>query len=240
MNGQKTFESMDVETNPLVNVGMTISPPEHGEFEDAIRRTVARFKPRNVIETGTYLGNGTTRVLHDALKSNGPDFTFVTIEAQYTYWKVASAHYRNNPEVVCLHGLSIPRSNLPTRDEIQKQFVDDETPGIYFDHPKEVRAALYMKEQETEGPDKLLWVALGAFGFRPDLVLLDSAGHLGFLEFTYLMKLVKSPFVLVLDDVRHCKHNRTANSIVGNSFWEVIETGTERFGWLVARFKAGG
>jgi hypothetical protein len=216
---------------------MTISPPERGEFETAIRRTVERFKPQNVIETGTYLGNGTTRILFEALKEYSPYFTLVTIESKYEYYKVASAHYRNYPEVVCLHGLTIPRSQLPTLEEIQRETVENEVPGIYHDHSKDTRAALYFQEQQTDGPDGLLGIALNALACKPDLVLLDSAGHLGFREFTFLMSMVKAPFVLIADDARHVKHHQTFVSIHTDLRWEMLGMGDERFGWFAARFK---
>jgi hypothetical protein len=212
-----------------------ISPDTHGEFASAIRRAVERFKPTKVIETGTYLGDGTTRVLYESLKASGEDFTLVTIEANRSHFQVAEMKLRDYPEVVCLHGLSIPRDRLPSPEQIKRFCVDEEVPGIYYDHPANQRVRLYLEEQNTNGTEKLLWVAAGAFGFKPDLVLLDSAGHLGWIEFQYLESIVKSPYVLVCDDRKHVKHWHTYNHILDDPAWEMIEIGDERFGFFVAR-----
>lgn len=216
---------------------MNISPTQDGEFAAAIRRTVERFKPKYVIETGTHTGEGTTRVLFESLYSLGADheWTLVTIEAARKLFMKAADRYRKHPEVVCLHGLSIPKTMLPTREQIQALVIGEQIPDIYYDHDPKVRVDRYLSEQASYGPHELLRVACAAFEFKPDLVLLDSAGHLGFIEFEYLMSMVKGPFVLVLDDIRHVKHHRTWESIKSSEHWEILEQGDERFGWGIAR-----
>ncbi|HEU4344061.1 MAG TPA: hypothetical protein VFU31_21105 [Candidatus Binatia bacterium] len=216
---------------------MNISPTQDGEFAAAIRRTVERCKPKYVIETGTCTGEGTTRILFESLYSLGEahDWTLVTIEVARKLFMKAAARYERTPEVVCLHGLSIPEELLPTREQVKALVIDEQIPGIYYDHDPNVRVDMYLSEQASEGPDALLRVACAAFECKPDLVLLDSAGHLGFIEFEYLMSLVKGTFVLIVDDRMHVKHHRTWKQIQHSSGWEIIEQGPERFGWGIAR-----
>lgn len=217
---------------------MTISPPEHGEFESAIRRAVARFKPRKILETGTYLGNGTTRMLYESLKEMGEPFELITIEVNPEYHRIAKERWKSAPEVTCLLGLSILKNQLPDLAEIQRFYVDNETPGIFHDHPRQIRAALYFAEANFPGDDGLIVQTLRRFDWRPDLILLDSAGHLGFTEFVTVSSFVRHPFTLVLDDVSHLKHHKTMRDIAASSKWEIHETGHERFGWAICRRRA--
>jgi hypothetical protein len=71
----------------------------------------------------------------------------------------------------------------------------------------------------------------------PDFVMLDSAGHLGWIEFQYLMLFLKLPCVLALDDTKHLKHYRTLAFIEKDSRFKVVARGSERFGWVVAEFQ---
>lgn len=214
---------------------MTISPPSHGELEAAIRRAVARFRPRSILETGTYLGEGTTRILYESAKETGP-FELITIEVHREYHAVAQMRYRDCPEVRCLHGLSVGREDLPTAEWIDQHMVKNNIPGIYYDHPSRQRVGLYMSETDCEEgvPDDLLVKMLD---HSPDLIVLDSAGHIGHLEFQTVVQRATPPYVLVLDDCAHIKHFASAQFIrqaPAEQGWSIIEEGSERFGWMIA------
>ena len=59
----------------------------------------------------------------------------------------------------------------------------------------------------------MLHFALAKLDFKPDLVILDSAGHMGLQEFKYLMDRVEPGFYLALDDTNHVKHYQTCKSL---------------------------
>jgi hypothetical protein len=97
-----------------------------------------------------------------------------------------------------------------------------------IDHLPKYRRDLYHKEVSYDVEDNLLQTALEAFDMRPDLIILDSAGHMGFIEFMYLMKRIPQDHecLLALDDIDHVKHFDTMEMIRKNSgrfeiLWQV-------------------
>jgi hypothetical protein len=66
------------------------------------------------------------------------------------------------------------------------------------------------------------------------LVLLDSAGGTGWLEFTTLREtMADRPYVLLLDDVHHVKHYRSLEHVRRDATFEILGL-DERHGWLLA------
>ena len=57
---------MQIAENAIAD-GMSM---EGNEFQEAISKIIKERKPRKIIETGTYLGEGSTRVIADALELN--------------------------------------------------------------------------------------------------------------------------------------------------------------------------
>lgn len=154
-----------------------------------------------VIETGTYLGLGTTKAVLDGMRGHGMGFDFISIEVNPVHYKQAVANNVGVPGLHLLNGLSIGKPHLPIDTTFN---VPDH---IIVDHQPNVRQKLYNKEIDFNVEDHLLQRAIDALGGEPDLVILDSAGHMGLIEFRYLMERIgDKSFYLVLDDVGHVKH----------------------------------
>lgn len=218
-----------------------MDPTETGgaEFQKALNEAFAVFRPQLLIETGTYLGRGSTTAICRALADNGlHQAQFVSIEANTTFYAQALEWFRSQRmNVVALRGLSVRRSSLPTRRQIQEQFVENKVPGIFYDYEDSNRADMYLQESRFPGDDALLYKTLREFNWRPDFVLLDSAGHLGMLEFKELNELVVPDhgYLLMLDDTNHCKHLRTLQIIRHSPDWEILTESDERFGFALCR-----
>ena len=219
--------------------GGDISVCRGGAFEKAVARLVKKVRPRRIIETGTYLGRGTTTIVWQALKNAGIEADFTTIEVNPAYHRRAHQYFQENRmRIKAVLGLSISRSQLPRMEEIQRRFVDQKEAGdIYYDHPDNVRSRKYFAETDFDVPDGRLEEALRDCDFRPDLVLLDSAGHLGFQEFELVRSRLQGPCHLVLDDVHHCKHHRSLKAIKADPRFELLEEDDEKFGFAIARFE---
>ena len=217
----------------------SISVKRGTAFEDSIRRLVRQARPRTIIETGTYLGRGTTTIVWKALQQAGIDPDFTTIEVNPEYHRQAKAYFdKNGMRIRSVCGLSLERSRLPSKQDIQRKFVDNkDSDRIYYDHPEHLRSEKYFSETDFQVPDNQLEYALKRCNWKPDLVLLDSAGHLGFEEFELVRRRVKGTFHLVLDDVHHCKHHRSLNAIKSDPRFELLEENDEKFGYAIARFK---
>ncbi len=212
------------------------------EFADAISQLFAQIRPRKIIETGTYHGDGTTRIIAGTLKSLGiEDAVFCTIECNPDNYRQAHANLTRSGligGVNLLHGLSVPRSKLPTIEEIEKSCVSNiEFDDIFVDHQEQQRALLYYRETDFTGvDDDMLGKALQIYGDRPDFVLLDSGGHMGNVEFNYLISRLKGPCYLALDDIYHIKHHKSFCQMQSDPRFELLVTSQEKFGFCIAKF----
>jgi ADP-heptose:LPS heptosyltransferase/glycosyltransferase involved in cell wall biosynthesis/predicted O-methyltransferase YrrM len=209
-------------------------------FGAEIRQLFANIRPRRIIETGTYLGTGTTTIIAKSLKTLGiGDAVFYTIEVNPQHYARAKAYFAaKNMNVRALHGLSLPRSMLPDRDEIARRTITDvDYDGIFVDHKEDSRVELYYGETDfLQVEDDLLYKCLERFDFRPDFVLLDSAGHIGSIEFDYLIESLRGECYVALDDIYHVKHHRSFQRIQSDPRFEVITASKEKFGFCIAHF----
>jgi len=210
------------------------------DFATELRRVVRERRPRRIVETGTYRGTGTTTVIGRALvEADITDAEFVSIEVNPRHAARAFEHAaREHLPVHIEVGLSVPRDLLPTRDAIERELVDDViADGLVVDHEPERRAELYLAETDyPDAPDDLLGRTLRAWDGRPDLVVLDSGGHMGWAEFRYLLTLLRGPCWVALDDVRHVKHYRSLRAIAADPRFAIAACGDEKFGYCLARF----
>ena len=138
-----------------------------------------------------------------------------------------------------VNGLSLPRALLPTLEEIEERFVKNLKGDVIVDYSPEVRAKMYFEETNFPGvPDDRLGWCLQNLSYSPDLVLLDSAGYLGYIEFTYLIENLKSECIIALDDIQHVKHFESFKYIRKHpDRFEILEfSPKDKFGFCIARF----
>lgn len=178
------------------------------ELEHNITSLIANETITKVIETGTYLGMGTTKAVLKGFKIHGFDANLISIEVNPEFHAQAMYNNRGEMGLDLLNGLSIPRSMRPT------SITFDVPDNIIVDYTDKDRVKKYSDEIDFEVEDCLLERAVNAFDGKPELVILDSAGHIGLIEFKYLMSLVgDEPFWLILDDTGHVKHYNTLQLI---------------------------
>lgn len=211
-----------------------------GEFAARITELFSRIKPKKIIETGTYFATGTTTVIARALRElNLDDATFFSIEINPKHYSRALAHItKENLNVKLLNGLSVPRALLPSRDQIDQLYVKSvQADQLIVDHEPEARAELYYRETDYPHlPDDLLGQALREFGNRADFVLLDSGGHMGYVEFKYVISELRKSCWIALDDIRHVKHFQSFADMQNDPRFEIDAVSDEKFGFCIARF----
>jgi hypothetical protein len=196
------------------------------EFCFAITELIKGRKLKKIIETGTYLGEGTTKAIADALIG---DEIVYSIEVNPKYYEVARKKNRDTC-INFLLGLSIPRPMLPI------DMTYDVPDNIIVDHLDHNRNELYKREVNFKVRDMMLHYALEKMQFQPDLVILDSAGHIGFVEFLELMKYAEAPFYLALDDTNHIKHYQSVQWLEQYNFDRIFNT-DEGFGSAIYHIK---
>ena len=195
-------------------------------FMSAITDLIRTEKLMNIIETGSYHGLGTTKAIRDGM--SGGELVY-SIEINPQYIRTAMANNRGSG-IKFLKGLSIDSKELPT------SFSFDVPDHVVIDHLDKDMVKNYSQEVRFAGDDNLLQFALFKMNLCPDLVILDSAGHLGLLEFNYLMSRVKGSFYLALDDIGHVKHYDTMQYIINNSDrFKILFQTDEKFGSAIIR-----
>ncbi len=211
-------------------------------FSKEINKIFTKIKPTKIIETGTYLGTGTTKIIASALKKLelGKN-QFFSIEVNENNYKQAIQNITNDGlsnYVTLLHGLSLPRKMLPSIEEIDKSTVKEvEFDDIFVDHKENERAKLYYDETNFESvEDNMLEKCLISFEYKPDFILLDSGGHIGNLEFNYLIEKLRKDCIIALDDINHIKHKKSFLQIKSDPRFEIITSSEEKFGFCIAKF----
>jgi hypothetical protein len=212
-------------------------------FARALRGIVAHLRPHKIVETGTYTGLGSTLTLCQALVDNDlPLRDVYSIEVNPGFYAQAcenlAARGFAGPGPHLLRGLSVPRALLPTEADIRRETLERvPDASIFIDHQPEMRVHYYQKETHfPDAVDDLLGYVLRNFDHAPDFFLLDSAGHMGFIEFQYTLSLVKAPCHFALDDVYHIKHHRSLQLIMTDPRFTLLDLSREKFGFCLARF----
>lgn len=166
---------------------------------------------------------------------------FYSIEVNPKNYAIALRNLLQNklfPYVRVLNGLSLPRDMLLTKEQIQKDFVDScPDVDIFTDHEEWERSDnYYLETNHIDVPDNLLGLCLKQFDFCPELLVLDSAGHLGFIEFNYIISQLNSPCYLALDDIYHIKHHKSFTIMKNDARFKIIKSSKEKFGFCIAKF----
>lgn len=203
-----------------------------GSMKRQMANVIRELKPSLILETGTHTGLGSTKAILDTIQQLKLNTKVISIECNPLYVQRANENLKRHPkksslEILC--GISVPEGLLP--DNVSYEGLPE---GIIVDH---VNPNEYLKETVYE-KDNLMKEAIDKYGF-PELVILDSAGHMGTIEFDYLMSLMEGhSFTLIIDDTKHLKHFRTLEKIKVDESFELLIEGQEKFGYAIARHTA--
>lgn len=201
------------------------------------------------IETGTYLGLGSTRFVAEAFRRLNVPHTFHTIEVNYEHAMTARENLKMYMDVVQHWGCSV-NSELAIEWMNQDAALlnHEQIHGVWADHMSEP-AKHYAVEVRGSNPavrsdvparrwegENLLPRLLAQHRAEKPLVILDSAGGIGLMEFmTVCTTMAGRDFSLLLDDTKHVKHYRSV---------EIMRANPDRFAfigegdsWVLARHK---
>jgi hypothetical protein len=221
---------------------------DDSDIEIALKELQTEHPVDVIIETGTYLGTGSTRMLAEFFERNGSIRRFVTVEANWSYWKAARFNLQRFPFVELKWGLSVNEQKaiefIRTDPAIREHhrypdiFIDDINDPIGF-YTREIqggRASLKEFVKRTlywQGEDLLARTLTRHKNDWP-LIVLDSAGGIGRLEFQITLETMGSAsYALFLDDTHHLKHFRSLEAIRSNSNFRLIRMAHDA-SWILA------
>lgn len=222
---------------------------------------MTKYNPiSHILESGTYTGLGSTKFIAEIFGAQSPPpQLFVTIEANHHSWQKARNNLKGFPFVTPVWGLSISppeglrfiRNDPALLDHLKYPdiFIDDvQDPMSFYSreiagglgggarNPLEKIRRLVDRPRFYAGED-LLAKWLGTFRTHNPLVVLDSAGGVGYLEFNTLQKhMSECAYFLLLDDICHVKHFRSYEYVHSNNKFSVIGENKEA-GWLLAKYQ---
>lgn len=167
-------------------------------FARLVDTLVDRYCLQSVVETGTNDGTGTTSILASSA------LPVVSIECSAPHHSQAAKNLSAFPNVKLLHGYSLPKKDM-------EEFLKTDTftgagLGIALDTEPENTANFYLDELNQGAlSENLLPASLEPW----QLVFLDSAGGVGWMEFQAVYGSSVRPLLVLLDDVDHVKHYRS-------------------------------
>ena len=209
------------------------------------------------IETGTFIGLGSTRLVAEAFLRVAPPKRFVTVEVNFANWCRAKANLRPYPFIDCRWALSVGTERALDFLRHDDMLINHQRyPDIYIDNVTDpVRAytrELLGQAVELEGMplkasgaaiqfngkdflyegEDLLSQLLQVHAEHAPLIILDSAGGIGFLEFQIVLeRMAERRFALLLDDTHHIKHYRSLQHMRRSADFDIVADGAS---WALA------
>jgi hypothetical protein len=220
--------------------------PRSDKLVSTLIQAITAFKPNVIIESGTYLGTGSTRLILEALGETQPE-AFYTIEISPSLVEQARKNLAPFPWVQVVWGLSIRRQEAISFVESDPMLRDlDPELDVFVDFLPDPRAG-YLHEirsgigsgEASEAPEGVLVSLLTRHRNDRPLISLDSAGGIGWLEFQIMRETMGDrPYLLFLDDINHIKHYRSKLAIENSADFVVSGSDFEE-GWMVAEHRPG-
>ncbi len=207
------------------------------DFSNELARLIRDNGFTFVLETGTYDGRGSTRNFAQALSATGKPWQLHTVEINPKYAAQARNNLKDFTNITFHEGLSLARADMPEPQDTHT-WIDQcaqDFPGLYVDYLPSDPVAGYHKETFNDAAkDNILSTLLAQNRF--DLILLDSAGHLGYREFDLFRRQCRHTCIVALDDVDHIKHAKSVADALNDPRFTLIFRTHEKFGAAIFTF----
>ena len=228
-------------------------------LNDLAKKNIIKY----IIETGTHRGLGSTTMLGNAFKNSSTLVSLNTIEIDYTNFSVAKKNLSHFSFINCCYGCSLDLNEAITYVKKDEAILYHERyPEIFIDNAKDP-INFYVNELEgklNESSDSIIKKFLKKL-LRPSknskinpqynllpklikefyndemLIVLDSAGGVGHMEFQITDELMKNKaYYLLLDDTHHLKHFRGYDIIKNRGDFSILNA-SDKNGWVLAYHK---
>lgn len=237
--------------------GHSVSMSEDAQFNQTLQTLFAENQIDYIIESGTYLGTGSTRSVLKAIPANRPPKAYYTLEANPTFHLISRFNLMRWPFVKPIWGNTIPREKALSfieQDEVLRHH--ERYPDVFIDtlvNPVEfytneikghwngniiLKTVGWLSDHLLTRPENLLEKLLREVIDQQPLILLDSAGGTGWLEYQTVRDVMgKKPYWLILDDIHHLKHFRSFADVQHRPDFRLVAHSLPD-GWMVAEHLA--
>jgi hypothetical protein len=178
----------------------------------------AYYRPKAIVETGTYQGQGTTKIIIDAIREcNFKSFpAFYTIEADEQNYLIAKNKLKGYDWIRCIHGTSLDVDEciefiqndeaLLNHHEYPDFYIDADDPVPFY--LKEIQGSLF--SNGSRGQNNVFAHILPEVWDKKPLFVLDSCGGIGYLEFQRVVEMMgRKRYYVFTHDINHIKHFRS-------------------------------
>jgi hypothetical protein len=247
----KPYSEYSKHSVTMVNIDKLIS---------IIRDENKKHKFRYIIESGTFVGKGSTRMIAETFINEEEKPEVITMEANWLNWRRAKKNLKKYNFVKPVWGFSVPQKEaIQFVEEDYALKHQDEYPDVYIDggsdplnfYIGELRGEFgytrykylnyllkYFEERDKRtkySGEDLLRKYLLKYQKEVPLIALDSSGAIGLLEFNIVKEMMgNNEYYLLLDDIYHLKHFRSYDEIKKNPAYEILMLDKDG-GWLFAK-----
>jgi len=191
----------------------------------------------HILETGTFRGEGSTQMLA-YLKPQ----VLITIERDKENHRIASENLVKFPFIQCLHGLSVNKKEavdfikqdeaISNHEAYPDVWIDDIKDPVKF-YTKEMNGTLFSKGAKEKVEEDWIRRLLPLMADFHPMILLDSAGGIGLLEFQIVREIMGDrSYTVIFDDTHHLKHFRSRQLVLDSPDFQLMYEGD---GCIVSR-----
>ncbi|RRA98718.1 hypothetical protein [Larkinella rosea] len=235
----------------------SISMSTDERFKQTLRNLFRQHRISYIIESGTFIGTGSTRTIAQAIPKNRPPESYFTVEANLAFHTLSRFNLMRWNFIKPLWGNTIARQDAVRFIQQDEALHHHERyPDVYIDttdnpvqfYTDEVEGRLgnnliinlvaWFGNTFLTRRENLLKELLQQYGHEKPLVILDSAGGMGWLEYQTVRDTLRGkPYWLILDDIHHLKHFRSFEDVKTRADFRIIDSSLQH-GWLVAEHLA--
>lgn len=181
--------------------GQLLDTTERGQI---LKKIISHYKPKNIVEIGTWKGLGSTKCIVDSI--NYDEVNFISIESNYDFYVIAQSNLSNyRDKVNLIYGKIVEKEDL--LDFTNNEKLSSEQKKWLQEDIKNIEKCSNIIESI---PNVI------------DFLLLDGGEFSTYPEWIKLKNRVK---IVVLDDVRELKTKKIYNELLtDNNYKLIIET----------------
>ena len=225
-------------------------------FREVLSQIIREHQIKYYFESGTFNGLGSTTLISETIQNAGiEDPVFYTLERDPHFYRQACLNLEKFPFVKVFNGLSVEEKAAVRFLENDDFLINHQNyPDIYIDNIENPRQ-FYLNEiagnlsrkngtgvvrglvskifSLIAAPPKpeqqnLIGKLLANMKEKKPLILLDSAGGIGYLEFSMVREVMGgNPFFIILDDTHHIKHWRSRRDVLADNRFKIIHDDTK-------------